>query len=491
MQQTGFLRNCRLSADLRGERSKMMHSKLHTDAIGLRNALLQGVASAAPAGAAVATLTGAALFALGALPLTALIAFLVVLLNGYIISRISLRVSGSGGYYDYVKAGHGPAAALYTGYMYIFYQIMAIAFVALSIAVFVPAAISYVFNVNISSIYMIPILAITLLYGFAVSVRGVKISTSYTMIMAIIEIAVIVGMGLFILISHPQINNAAVFTLKYSSNGITGVALGVLLMYTAFAGFGASTPLGEETKKPKESISKSVIYSVIILGVFFVFSAYFFTVAFGPTNMASYAGDLVPGITIMGSYLGIGAAVIITVLFINSLLTGLVVLTNATSRVLMAMGRDGLAPKTFSKTHTKRMTPYVAAGIVAVSAFLISSVSAEILGGFTAFIVAAIGATLGTLFVHIVINSAFPSINKRFSGKYGIKNIALSAVSIVIFLFILGSTFIGISSPVVIGTGTFIVWSAVTFVFMYVNRRRLKELRNSVPSEISMETAGK
>jgi amino acid transporter len=262
-------------------------------------------------------------------------------------------------------------------------------------------------------------------------------------------------------------------------------------MYTAFAGFGASTPLGEETKKPKESISKSVIYSVIILGVFFVFSAYFFTVAFGPTNMASYAGDLVPGITIMGSYLGIGAAVIITVLFINSLLTGLVVLTNATSRVLMAMGRDGLAPKTFSKTHTKRMTPYVAAGIVAVSAFLISSVSAEILGGFTAFIVAAIGATLGTLFVHIVINSAFPSINKRFSGKYGIKNIALSAVSIVIFLFILGSTFIGISSPVVIGTGTFIVWSAVTFVFMYVKRRRLKELRNSVPSEISMETAGK
>ncbi|MCL4333323.1 MAG: APC family permease [Candidatus Thermoplasmatota archaeon] len=469
----------------------MTQSKLHIGAIGLRNSLLQGVASAAPAGAAVATFTGAAFFARGALPLTALLAFFVVLLNAFIISRISLKVSGSGGYYEYVKAGHGPSVALFTGYMYIFYQIMAIGFVALSIAVFVPAALSYVFNVNISPIFVVPLLAVSLGYGFVVSVRGIRISTSYTMIMALIEIGVIIVMGIYVLVTHPSINTASVFTLKYSSSGLTGVALGVLLMYTSFAGFGASTPLGEETTKPKVSISKSVIYSVIILGIFYVFTAYVFTVAYGPTNMASYAGALVPGISIMGSYLGIGAAIIITVLFINSLLTGLVVLTNATSRVLMAMGRDGLAPKLLAKTHEKRMTPYVAAGVIAVSAFLISSVAAEILGGFTAFIFAAIGATLGTLFVHIIINSAFPSINKKFTGNYGVRNIALSVISITIFLFILGSTFIGVSSPVVIGTGAFIVWSGVIFVFMYAKRRKLKEMKAAAPAELSMETVGK
>ena len=469
----------------------MYQSKLHSDAIGFRNALLQGVASAAPAGAAVATFTGAALFALGALPLAALLAFLIVLLNGFIISRISQKVSGSGGYYEYVKAGHGPSVALFAGYMYIFYQIMAIAFVALSIAVFVPAALSYVFNINISSIFVVPLLGVSLAYGFVVSIRGIKISTSYTMIMAFIEIAVIVVMGLYVLISHPSLNNPSVFTLKYSSNGITGVALGVLLMYTAFAGFGASTPLGEETKKPKESISKSVIYSVIILGIFYVFASYVFTVAYGPANMASYAGALVPGITIMGSYLGVGAAIVITVLFINSLLTGLVVLTNATSRVLMTMGRDGLAPKALSKTHSKRLTPYISAGVITISAFIISSLGAEILGGFTAFIMAAIGATLGTLFVHIIINSAFPSINKKFVGRYGVKNIALSVVSIAIFVFILGSTFIGLSTPVVIGTGTFIVWSAATFIVMYVKRKRLKELKNTGSVGMSMDSVTK
>ncbi len=469
----------------------MTHSKLQVGAIGLRNALLQGVASAAPAGAAVATLTGAALFALGALPLTAVIAFLVVLLNGYIISRISLRVSGAGGYYEYVKAGHGPSTALFTGYIYIFYQIMAIAFVSLSIAVFVPAALSYVFSINVSPVFTIPILVASLAYGFIVSVRGIKISTSYTMIMALIEIVVIAGMGLYVLVSHPSLNNLSVFTPKYSSNGFTGVALGVLLMYTAFAGFGASTPLGEETRKPRESISKSVIYSVIILGIFYIFSSYVFTVAYGPTNMGSYASALVPGITIMGSYLGIGAAIIITVLFINSLLTGLVVLTNATSRVLMTMGRDGLVPNILARTHSRRMTPYISAGVVSVSALVISATTTEIMGGFPAFIVAAIGATLGTLFVHILINSAFPAINKRYSGRYGLRNIALSVVSIAIFVLILGSTFIGISTPVIVGTLAFIGWVAVTFVLIYIKRHRLREMRNSALKEGSSESAGK
>ncbi len=463
----------------------MTQSRLHTNAIGLRHSLLQGVASAAPAGAAVATLTGAAFFALGALPLAALIAFFVVLLNGYIISRISIKVSGSGGYYEYVKEGHGPAPALYTGYIYIFYQIMAIAFVGLSLAVFVPAAISFVFNINVPSFYAIPILAVSFAYGFLISFRGIKISTSYTMIMALIEIVVIVAMGLYVIISHPALNNLYVFTPKYSSDGITGVALGILLMYTAFAGFGASTPLGEETRKPKENISKSIVYSVLILGVFYVFSSYVFTVAYGPTNMRSYADALVPGITIMRNYLGESAAIIITLLFINSLLTGLVVLINATSRVLMAMGRDGLAPEMFAKTHSKRLTPHISALIVTISAFIISSLGVEIIGGFNAFIVTAIGATLGTLFVHIIINSAFPSISKKFYGKYGIKSIALSALSIIIFLLILGSTFINLSTPVIIGTVAFLGWSGITLAFMYLKRRKLKEMKASVLNEIS------
>jgi amino acid transporter len=464
----------------------MSHNNtLRKNAIGLKENMFQGVAGAAPAGAAVATLTGVALFAQGALPLTAIIAFLIVFLNAYIVSRISLKVSGAGGYYEYVKRGHGPSVALFTGFFYLFYQVMALSFISLSIAVFVPAILSSVFGINVPFVYTIPLIGASLLYGFFISYRGIKISTVYTMIMAIIEILTIVALGAFILLSHPSINNPSVFTLKYSSGGITGVVIGVLFMYTAFAGFGASTPLGEESTNPKKTISKSILFSVVVLGLFFVYASYVFTVAWGPAKMTGYASALVPGIAIFSSYIGIGAAIFITVLFINSLLTGIVVVTNATSRVLMSLGRDNLAPSFLASSHKKYSTPYVSAGVIAVSAFIISSVSTLMLGGFTAFVMVAIGATLGVLFVHIIINSSYPRINKRFDGRYGPISILLSTVSIVIFGFILYSTFLSINSSVIIGTLSFVAWSVITVIYTFLKRKGVRDLRISLESEVT------
>jgi len=455
----------------------MNESNLSKNSIGLRHTILQGVAGSSPAGAAVATMTGAAAYALGALPLAVILAFLIVLANAYILSRISLRVSGAGGYYGYVMAGHGPYAAFYAGYFYIFYQIMAISFMTLSIAVFLPAALSYVFGITIPSFYVILLIVAPLVYAFFISIRGIKASTFYVLIVTIIEIAVIAVMVVYVILLHPSINNASVFTLKYSSKGITGVSLGTLLMYTSFAGFGSSVSLGEETSKAKETISKSVIYGTIIIGLFFLLTAYGFTVAWGPTKMSGYAIALVPGITIMQSYLGIGAAIIIIVLFVIALLTGLVALINATSRVLMQMARDGLSLKVLSITHKKRMTPHVAATVIVFSAFIISLLGVVILGGFNAFIMVAIGATLGVLFVHLMTNTAFLEINKKFTGRLGITNVVLVAATIVVFLFILGSTFISLSISVYVGTGTFIAWCLIIFVFMYIKRGNLRALQ--------------
>src|SRR5579875_2466734 len=111
---------------------------LRKDALSIREVIFQGVAAAAPAGAAVATMTGAAAFALGSLPLTAVVAFIVVALNAYIINRLSTHVAGAGGYYDYVKLGFGKHVSAYTGWSYIIYQVTSLAFIGLSISVFVP-----------------------------------------------------------------------------------------------------------------------------------------------------------------------------------------------------------------------------------------------------------------------------------------------------------------------------------------------------------------
>ena len=455
------------------EREIVLNYSLRKDSIGFRETMFQGIASAAPAGAAVSTLTGAAAFALGSLPLTAFIGFIIVLLNAIVINRISVKVSGAGGYYEYVKAAYGPRVALFTGLFYIFYQIMALTLESLSVAIFAPPILFAGFGIDLPSIVWLPLFAVTLMFGFLVSYSGIRGSTRFTMIMALVEISLIVGFGMCVLLSHPSINTATVFTPRYAHDGYIGVGLGVLLMYTAFSGFGASTPLGEESKNPGTAISRSVIFSVVILGAFFIFTSYFFTVAWGPANMSGYVSGLVPGISIIHSYLGLIATAVIAILFINSLLTGSVVLVNGTSRVMMAMGRDGIIPERISRIHSVRKTPYIAAGIMTLASFIIGFAGVNILGGFPAFIMAAVAATLGVLFVHAMINVSLPRIEKRYSGRMSTSGLALSAVTVVIFALIFYSTFLSISLPVILGTVLFIAWIAFNFMYVFLAGDRL------------------
>jgi len=446
------------------------YSSLRRNAIGLKENMFQGVAGSAPAGAAVATLTGAAAYALGSLPLAAFIAFLVVFLNACIISRLSARIAGAGGYYYYVRDGLGNRPARFTGFLYIFYQIMALAFIALSVGVFVPAVLGAVFGIAIPGYLMYLLIAAVLGAGFLISYSGVRESTRYTMYMAIAEMAIVTGMVIVILAMRPSVNTAAVFTPKFAYGGLSGVGIGVLLMYTAFSGFGASTPLGEESVDAEKTISRSVLFTVIVLGAFFVFASYYFTVAWGPANMASYASpnNLAPGITMIRNYLGTGAAILITALFINSLLTGTVVVTNSTSRVMMAMARDGIIHESFSGV-SRRKTPHVSAAFVSAVSAIIAIVSAAVLGGFGAFIMTATAATLGVLLVHALINVSLPASDMHLHRSfYG--SVILSAVSVAVLGFIFYSTFMSISLPVIVGSLAFAVFSVSAIAYSLKNR---------------------
>ncbi len=186
--------------------------------------------------------------------------------------------------------------------------------------------------------------------------------------------------------------------------------------------------------------------------------------------MGQYASELIPGVTIINGFIGKAAAIAVTLLFINSLLTGTVVVTNGTSRVMMSMSRDRMLPSGLSKIHHTHVTPWVAASTVVISAILIGSISVIFMGGFNAFIFSATAATLGVLFVHALINASLPPLDRKFSGKFSYTNIAMTLVSIIIFAFIFYSTFISISLPVIAGTAVFIGWLLVSAIYIVSKR---------------------
>ncbi len=447
----------------------IQNKKLRADALSFAEVLFQGIAAVAPAGAAVSTMTGAAAFALGSLPLSATLAFFLVLLNAIIISRISRRVSSAGGYYAYTKAGHGNTAAIFTGLMYIFYQVMAIALVGLSVAVFVPAMLSDVFGLSIPGYLWFLLLLADLGFSFLLSYAGIRESTRYATVMGAIEMATVVVLGGALALMS-KYNTISVFTPSYASGGLAGIALGTLFMYTAFAGYGNATPLGEEAKQAKSSISKALILTVIVLGAFFIFSAYSFTVAWGPSQMGSYASALVPGVSLVYERISPIAAVILTALFINSLFTGAVVLTNSTSRVMFDMARDGALPSGLSSVHGKRLTPHVAAFATFIIALGIATGATLEFGGFNAFLFTATAATLGTLLVHVVVNTSLLTMLKKMKASITPADLLLVFAAVLALAFVFYGTFISISPSVIYGTYTLIAFAAISGIYAFASR---------------------
>lgn len=425
-------------------------------------------------------MTGAAAFALGSLPLTAVLALVIVGLNAYIINRLSTHVAGAGGYYEYVKLGFGKHVSAYTGWSYQFYQVTSLAFIGLSISVFVPALLSNVFNINLSGYLWLPLLAGTIAFGYIVSVLGVKGSLRYASVMASMEIAVVIFIGLWLIISRPGINTVSVFSPSHAAGGLSGVLLGVLFMYTAFSGFGTSTPLGEETRDARRTIARGIVLTIIILGVFFVFAAYAFTVAWGINDMASYANALVPGISLAYSRIGIWAAILITVFYINSILTDQVTFTNSSSRVLYAMTRDGFFPEQVSRVHSRYQTPHVAAGVMAIASFLIAAISTVLMGGFNAFLFTGVAGTLGSILVHIMANASLPKILRDREKRIGYVNMAVTAVAIGFLAFIFYGSFISISIPVLVAAYSFVAWMVAGLIYIEL---RTRQSRTRAPLE--------
>ncbi len=452
----------------------MLKRSLRKNSLNVYDVVFQGVAGSAPAGAAVATLTGSAAFALGSLPLSAVVAFIIVFINAYVINRISRHVAGAGGYYEYAREGLGNSSGIFTGWMYILYQIMSLAFIGLSIAIFLPALLAEIFGIVIPSYSWVLLLILVFAFGYFVSFSGIKSSVRYAMVMATLEIIIVAVISLIIILSKPTVNTFTVFTPVYALHGLSGVMLGVLFMYTAFTGFGTATPLGEETKNAKETIGKGILLSVIILGIFFVLASYAFTVGWGPTKMLSYSQELVPGVVLTKNYIGIIGAIIITVFFVNSLFTDSVVFTNSLSRVIYSMSRDNVLPGILSDVHSTRRIPHIAAGAIVTFAFILGVVSVLRLGGFNAFLYVGVTSALGSLVVHIFASASLPAIIKKFKTKMNLfLDLILPIISIIILAFVFYGSFINITYPVEVAGYTFLAWLIIGIIYSLAGRKIL------------------
>ena len=386
---------------------------LERDAIGLPEVLFQSITHMAPAVATALSIGAATSFAGGITPLAVLFAMIAVLFTAYSMSQLARHLPSAGGMFTYVRNGLGSFFGWLVAWGFALAEPLVMPLLLGGFGFYGAIFLSTYLGITFEFAWI----ALAILCGLAVwwlTYRGIGISTRAGIVLGVIEIVI------FLLISTLLIVNADQNTLNVFLPGADGVRpafQGMIFCLLAFIGFEAAAPLGEETREPRRTIPRAVIWSAILIGLFYVFNYYAATVYFGPERMTEFytfndgdpwgfmAEEVLPGI----------GGLLIVFAILNSSLANANAGANAATRSLFAMGRVGLLPRMFAAIHPTNRTPVTAVHFQAISALIIAVVLGLILandpfptpegassfGGLNVYVF--LGTMLGLLFVFMYI----------------------------------------------------------------------------------------
>ncbi|WP_394788205.1 APC family permease [Rhodoferax sp.] len=226
----------------------------------------------------------------------------------------------------------------------------------------------------------------------AINIVGIKFANAVNYLMMVVQLLVLlafVGLAIHYIggdASKPLFDLAPFYQPKVE---ISLVTAGAAIACYSFLGFDAVTTLTEETINPKKVIPKAILLVTVIGGGIFIATAYFVQLAhpgFAFESVDSAAMEIAKNI---GGDLFV--SIFLVGLIIGQFASGLSAQASA-SRLLYAMGRDGVLPKAiFGQLHASYLTPVmniVLCGVVALLALFMdvtTSVSFINFGAFLAF----------------------------------------------------------------------------------------------------------
>lgn len=229
----------------------------------------------------------------------------------------------------------------------------------------IPPAISSAFDPANGTYVDLPAILIVLTLTFIVS-RGSKESSRLNSIMVIVKIAVII---LFIVVGAFYVKPSN--WQPFMPFGFSGVVTGAATAFLSYIGFDAVATAAEEVKNPQKDLPRGILWSLVICSILYVLVTAVLTgivpyQLLDVKNPVAFALQYINQTWVAG-FISLGAIVGIT--------TVLFVLLFGQTRLLYAIGRDGLLPKRLAKLNAKTGAPssstWVTGIVVAIFAGLI------------------------------------------------------------------------------------------------------------------------
>jgi len=228
----------------------------------------------------------------------------------------------------------------------------------------------------------------------ALLIRGASESAKVNAVMVLIKVGVLI---LFIAVGITgwDSNNLS----NFSPFGLDGITSAAGIIFFSYIGLDAVSTAGEEVKNPRRNMPLAIIASLIVVTSLYVLVT---VVAVAAQPFGAFEGqdaglsailEHVTGSTWPATVLAAGAVV--------SIFSVTLVVIYGQTRILFAMGRDGMIPSLFHRVNPRTLTPVPATIIVAIVVSLLAGVLpinflAEMtsIGTLVAFLVVSVGVMI-------------------------------------------------------------------------------------------------
>ena len=384
--------------------------QLRRNALGLPEVVFQGITHIAPSINVVFTFPIIALKAGPTMPISFLLTTIVCFFIANTVSQFSKYMPSTGGYYSFATRGLGSRSGFMTTWSYLIYDIIGPAGAIGFLGYLTSTTLQTAFGVNIPWwIFALATFAIV----WVLTHFGIQLSMRTTAIFGGIELLIMLALAITFLV-HPGPGSSYTAPLQphNAPNHWGGILAGMVFSVLALSGFEAPAPLAQETRRPGKFIGRAVMLSLVLIGIFYVFTSYASAIGWGTGNMAAFASSPDPYYVLGHSLWGAGWWFIFFALVNSAIGVGLAC-TNAATRVTYTMGQAGTLPARFGRIHPVRRTPTFAIGVqqlIGIVAILLVGIllAPDVIFGFLGTI-----ATLAVIVLYVMANIALTAYIRR------------------------------------------------------------------------------
>ncbi len=283
------------------------------------------------------------------------------------------------------------------------------------------------------------VLFVVILAGVAlVAYLGIRTSSAADLVLAAGEVAVFAALAITVLVKiGPAHYSISAFSPASSPHGkVADIGSGMIYGITAFAGYEAATALSEEARDTRQSVPRSIMGVVVVVGLFFLLVVLAEVYGVGKHGIPAFVQQSSPLRYLASRYWSPGLHWVIDLVVVLTGLGFVVAGFNVVIRVLFAMARERVLPGALA-TLSRRHTPVTAIGLLAILTLSIGLPLTYAYGGGHAFGYLAGAAGLSVVLIYLAVNVAtIRAFRRDFRRDFRfVRHFAVPATAALLLLF--------------------------------------------------------